>query len=1440
MVQFQPVVQEWFRDRFGEPTEPQSLGWPAIQRGENVLIAAPTGSGKTLAAFLCAIDRLVGQSTRQALSQSTQIVYISPLKALANDIRMNLLEPLEQIQQLGNSRGLDLSPIQALVRTGDTLARERARMTRTPPHILVTTPESLFILLTSRGGRTMLKETRTVIVDEIHALARDKRGAHLSLSLERLEDLTGLPLQRIGLSATQKPIREVAGFLTGPSRRARIIDVGHRRKMDLAIEVPGTERGAVISHETWDDVYNRITELIEEHRSTLVFVNTRRLTERLAHQLAQRLGESAVQAHHGSLSREIRLDVESRLKRGKLKAVVATASLELGIDVGWVDLVCQVGSTRNISLLLQRVGRSGHWKGAIPKGRIFPTTRDELLECAALVRSIHDGTLDRIIMPRRPLDILAQQMVAAAASREWGDDEMFTTFRRSASYRDLSRQEFDRILAMLSEGISTSRGRRGAYLHWDRIRGRIRPRRGAGLVAMTSGGAIPDRADFLVKEEPEDTVVGTLDEDFAVESSRGDIFLLGSTSWQIQRVESGTVRVRNAQGAPPTIPFWRGEAPGRTWELSESLSRLREEIVGASDAEAEEWLRKDCGLDQFGAIQAIQYVRAGAAALKMPPTLDCVVAERFFDESGGMQLVVHAPFGTRLNRAWGLALRKRFCRSFNFELQAAATDNGILVSLSDQHSFPLETIFSFLSTATVKEILIQALLDTPLFGTRWRWNACRALAVPRFAGGRKVPPPLQRMRSDDLLASVFPEQAACQENIQGDIEIPDHPLVRETLHDCLTEATDIEGLEEVLASIETGNIRATAVDTREPSPFSHEILNANPYAFLDDAPLEERRARAVRTRRNILPEEARELCDLDPAAIREVSAQAWPTIRDADELHDAFLTLGLMEESEVAPHPGFLQQLLAEDRVRRVRLPSASGEAGSDQATGYFASAERVRLIRMAYPGARFEPEGRCGDGEPIWERDRDLDHQKALTELVRSRLDASGPVTCDELCQRLLIPEADATASLHALEAEGHTLRGRFRPGVEEIEWCERGLLARIHRMTLGRLRRRIAPVTAAQFMRFLFRWQHLSPASRLHGEVGLSLILEQLQGYEAPAASWEMHLLRVRLHDYEPPLLDRACLSGLFTWGRLSNGFSRKTPNRTGVRMKPSRLTPISFFRREEMDHYLSLRSRDTGAGGSSLSHPAREVMGDLERWGASFLEDLVRGTGRLPLEVEEGLWELVRCGLVTADGFDNLRAIIDPSRRRGPQRPSRRRKRKPRVKPAAGRWTLLRGRRDREFESAGSTRDVEPMARQLLKRWGVVFRDLLAREPLAPSWRDLVQVYRRLEARGEIRGGRFVAGFYGEQFSLPEALEALRACRRLEPDGEVIRVSTADPLNLAGIILPGNRVRPTPGDFVFYRDGLPVGDQSNPPPGLPASAAPRVRGRSKPTFAASPPPT
>ena len=1436
---FQPVVQEWFRDRFGEPTEPQSRGWPAIQRGENVLIAAPTGSGKTLAAFLCAIDRLIGQSFRGELSQRTQIVYVSPLKALANDIRMNLLEPLEQIQQLGRSRGMELSPVQALVRTGDTLPRERARMTRNPPHILVTTPESLFILLTSRGGRKMLEETRTVIVDEIHALARDKRGAHLSLSLERLEDLTGSAFQRIGLSATQNPIREVAGFLTGPNRRARIIDVGHRRQMDLAIEVPGAERSAVISHETWDDVYNRITELIEEHRATLVFVNTRRLAERLAHQLAQRLGESAVQAHHGSLSREIRLDVEARLKRGELKGVVATASLELGIDVGWVDLVCQIGSTRNIALLLQRVGRSGHWKGAIPKGRIFPTTRDELLECAALVRSIHDGTLDRIIIPRCPLDILAQQMVAAAASREWGDDEMFSTFRRAASYRDLSRQDFDRMLAMLSEGISTRRGRRGAYLHWDRIRERIRPRRGAGLVAMTSGGAIPDTADFLVKEEPEDTVVGTLDEDFAVESSRGDIFLLGSTSWRIQRVESGTVRVRDAHGAPPTIPFWRGEAPGRTWELSHSLSRLREEIFRMSDEQAEERLRNDCGLDQFGAIQTIQYVRAGATALKTPPTLECIVAERFFDESGGMQLVVHAPFGTRLNRAWGLALRKRFCRSFNFELQAAATDNGILISLSDQHSFPLETIFSFLSTASVKEILIQALLDTPLFGTRWRWNACRALAVPRFAGGRKVPPPLQRIRSDDLLASVFPEQAACQENIQGDIAIPDHPLVQETLHDCLTEATDIEGLEEVLAGIETGKIRTAAVDTREPSPFSHEILNANPYAFLDDAPLEERRARAVRTRRNILPEEARDLCDLDPEAIREVSIQAWPTIRDADELHDAFLTLGLMEESEVAPHAELLQQLLAEDRVRRVRLPAASGESAPDPATGYFASAERARLIRMAYPGACFEPDDRSGADEPVWDRDRDLDHQKALTELVRSRLDSSGPLTCRELCRRLRIPEAGATAALHALEAEGHTLRGRFRPGAEETEWCERGLLARIHRMTLGRLRRRIAPVSAAQFMRFLFRWQHLSPSSRLHGEVGLSLILELLQGYEAPAASWETHLLKVRLHDYEPSLLDRACLSGLFTWGRLSNGISRESSNRTGARMKPNRLTPISFYRREEMDHYLSLRSPSNGTGNSSLSHPAREVLADLERWGASFLEDLVRGTGRLPVEVEEGLWELVRFGLVTADGFDNLRAIIDPSRRRGTHRPSRRRKRKPRVKPAAGRWTLLRGRSDGEIQPDSSTPDLEPLARQLLKRWGVVFRDLLAREPFAPPWRDLLQVYRRLEARGEIRGGRFVAGFYGDQFSLPEALEALRACRRLEPDGEVIRVATADPLNLAGIILPGNRVRPTPGDFLYYRDGLPAGDQANPPPGLPAGAASGIRTPRRPTIAASPPP-
>jgi ATP-dependent Lhr-like helicase len=1201
------------------------------------------------------------------------------------------------------------------------------------PHILVTTPESLYILLTAEKSRAMLKTTRTVIVDEIHAVADDKRGSHLALSLARLDALADKKPQRIGLSATVKPIEQVAEFL---SPHARIVNIGHRREMELAVEVPRDELGPVASNEMWAEIYDRLAELILTHRTTLVFVNTRRLSERVTHALAERLGVDIVLPHHGSLSRALRLNAEARLKSGELRAVVATASLELGIDIGSVDLVCQIGSPRSIAVGLQRVGRSGHWVGAKPHGRFFATTRDELIECAALVHSIRSGQLDKLEIPKAPLDILAQQIVAETAARDWQEEDLYALVRSTYPYRDLDRKHFDAIIEMLSEGISTQRGRSGAYLHRDQVNGRVRGRRSARLAAITSGGAIPDTANYSVVAEPDGKVVGTVDEDFAVESLAGDVFLLGTGSWRIKRVEPGCVRVDDARGAPPSVPFWNGEAPGRTFELSEAVGNVREEIAAHPDR-AMQFLIGDCGLDEGGAKQAVAYVLAGAVSLNAVPTQKTVVAERFFDEGGGMQLVIHAPFGSRINRAWGLALRKRFCRSFNFELQAAATDNGINISLTEQHAFPLELVFEFLKPQTVEHVLTQAMLDAPMFTARWRWNASRALAIPRFRGGRRVPPPIQRMRAEDLLASVFPDQVACAENLTGEIRIPDHPLVEETIDNCLHEAMDLAGLTRLLEDMESGAIRKVAIDNAEPSPFSHEILNANPYAYLDDAPLEERRARAVQLRRTLRTDVSGGAGILDPAAIATVAAESWPDVRDADELHDALLSLITLPP--VDEWREFFMQLTVTGRASVI-------ERGGKR---FWVATERLHLT-------------------------------SDLLLTVRGWMESLGPVTAASLAGTLAFPLDEIESALLKLESEGQVMRGRFSPDLPEgqTEWCNRRVLARIHRLTLGQLRREIEPVTAAQFQRFLFQWQHLNPRSRLHGVDGTLQIVRQLQGYEISAAAWEAEVLARRVARYEPEFLDQLCLSGEVMWARLSPhpAFEAAEPRR----VRPTRTAPIAIFLRESTDW---LAAPDPAAKVPMLSHAAREVLTQIEQRGASFFTDLVRATGRLASEVEDGLWELVAAGLVTADGFENLRSLVDTKRRRGEGRG-----RFSRPRHAAGRWALVR------HSGSAVTNDARALAfaDQLLARWGVLFRDLLARESLAPPWRDLLPVLRRKEAQGEIRGGRFVSGFSGEQFARPEALDLLRAIRRSASEAdEPLDIANADPLNLAGIILPGPRV-------------------------------------------------
>ena len=1442
LTHFDPLVREWFTSQLGSPTEPQVEGWPEIRSGRDVLISAPTGSGKTLAAFLICLDDLVRRARSALLPDETTVLYVSPLKALSNDIQKNLERPLREIYELAAQQGVEPAPIRTAVRTGDTKAWERQKMLTKPPHILVTTPESLFILLTAEKSRKMLQTVRTVIVDEIHAVADDKRGSHLALSLERLQALVSSEndsgengnasrrLQRIGLSATVNPIDEVARFLSRDfaSGEGRIISVGHRRKLELAVEVPKDELAAVASTEMWREVYDRLAELIRAHRTTLVFVNTRRLSERVTHQLQERLGEDVVLPHHGSLSRQLRLNAEQRLKEGQLRAVVATASLELGIDIGTVDLVCQIGSPRSIAVSLQRVGRSGHWVGATPKGHFFPTTRDELVECAALVRAIRKGELDRLEIPAAPLDILAQQIVAEVACNDYREEDLLALVRAAYPYRDLSQADFDAVVDILSEGIATSRGRSGAYLHRDRVNGRVRARRGARLAAITSGGAIPDNAQYLVVAEPEGTKIGSLDEDFAIESSVGDIFLLGTTSWRIRRVEPGRVRVEDAHGAAPTIPFWLGEAPGRTVELSQEVSAVREGVRQRLRPEsnstgngtgARDFLIEECSLDARGADQIVDYVRAGSGALGALPSQDTVVAERFFDEAGGMQLVVHAPFGSRINRAWGLALRKKFCRTFNLELQAAATDNGLVISLTEQHAFPLELVFEFVRVASLEHVLTQALLDSPMFNSRWRWNVSRALAVPRFSGGRKVPPPIQRMRSDDLMAAVFPDQAACAENLTGEIRIPDHPYVRETIDNCLYEAMDLNGLRALVARLEAGEIKTVAIETAEPSPFSHEILNANPYAYLDDAPLEERRARAVQMRRSLSPDMLDGPAALDADAVAQVADEAWPVVRDADELHDALLTLVTLPP--VPEWEEFHETLCRDRRATTLWIDGAP----------LWVAAERLNWVDPLHPGAERSPEIEAVDSGRAAPDSREA----AATEVLRGWLDSTVPATATGLAERLSLPPTLVEAGLARLEAEGQILRGRFasdgddEPDSKEPQWANRRLLARIHRLTLGRLRREIEPVSSADFMRFLLRWQHATLGARLHGVDGVLQVVKQLQGYEIPAAAWESQILPRRIVDYKPELLDRLCLAGEVTWGRLSphpaftapsvgaapsGGESANTNGDAATeqprnrRVRPTRAAPITVFLREDTSWLLreSKAAADSEMRGA-LSHPAREVLAALEARGASFFTDLVRATGRLPSEVEDGLWELVVAGLVSADGFENLRALTDPKRRRGEGRG-----RNARPRHAAGRWALLKETTAPDPEPPRDTDPTEAFARQLLARWGVVFRDMVQRETLAPSWRDLLVVLRRMEARGEIRGGRFASAFVGEQFALPEAVDLLRSVRRTPPQDEEVVLGAADPLNLIGAVLPGRRVSSSATEVVRLRNGVPV--ESDPP--------------------------
>ncbi|WP_404440330.1 DEAD/DEAH box helicase [Stutzerimonas chloritidismutans] len=1434
LAAFHPAVATWFGRSFPAPTPAQARAWPLIRAGQSTLVAAPTGSGKTLTAFLAAIDQLVQQGLADGgLADRTSVLYVSPLKALSNDIHVNLEQPLAGISAELQGLGLPALEIRTAVRTGDTPQAERAAMRKRVPHILVTTPESLYVLLGSDSGRQMLAGVRSVIVDEIHAIAGNKRGSHLALSLERLEALCAGLLVRVGLSATQKPIEAVANFLVGAGRRCEIVDVGHGRARDLALEVPPVPLEAVLNNDVWELVYDRLAALAGEHRTTLVFVNTRRMAERAARHLSERLGNAVVAAHHGSLAREQRLDAEQRLKRGELRLLVATASLELGIDIGDVELVCQLGSPRSISAFLQRVGRAGHQVGGVSKGRLFPSSRDDLIECAALLDSVRRGELDTLIIPVAPLDVLAQQIVAEVSCQEWQEVALLELIRRAMPYRTLSDDRFQALLAMLAEGYTTRHGARGAYLHRDLVNRSLRGRRGGRLTALTSGGTIADNSDYSVLLEPQGFNIGTVNEDFAVESLAGDVFQLGNTSYRIIKIESGRVRVEDAQGMPPNIPFWLGEAPGRSDELSAAVARLRGEIderlteaearrselarepgaaevspfasklapTGAEGADASDgssrlqtaidWLTGTLDLPDAAARQIVEYLARARSALGALPTQQRLVMERFFDESGGTQLVIHSPYGSRINRAWGLALRKRFCRTFNFELQAAATEDAIILSLSISHSFPLDEVWRYLRSNSAEAVLIQALLDAPLFGVRWRWNAITALALPRMAGGRKVAPQLQRMKSEDLLASVFPDQVACLENIVGEREVPDHPLVAQTLDDCLHEAMDSRGWLALLQRIESGTIALLARDLPAPSPLAMEVLGARPYAFLDDAPLEERRTQAVLNRRWADPESGDDLGALDVAAIEAVRAEAWPQARNPDELHEALMGLGCIADDEAKAErdwPAWLAELARGGRATRLQVANERA---------LWLPLERLALGHAIYPAAPGEPALTLLPGFDEVPAEDD-----AVVELVRARLTAFGPLPVSLIARPLALPASTVALALTRLESEGYVLRGRFTPGASENEWCERHLLARIHRYTVKRLRREIEPVERADFMRFLFDWQHLSEATRMEGRDALGTIVEQLEGFQAAAGAWESELLPARLKDYGGTWLDELCRSGRIVWTRLAG--------RIKASSGPVRGTPIVLLPRRQLTAWYALAS---DAPQPELSSRAQRVLETLQAQGALFFDELQQDARLLRSELEDALGELVAVGLVNADSFAGLRALLAPAAKRS--RSSRQSRGGAFIggMADAGRWALVRKGTPAPVETSVRRPALDPealehIAMTLLRRYGVVFWRLLVREAdWLPPWRDLLRVYHRLEARGEIRGGRFVAGVPGEQFALPEAVGLLREVRKRAADGEMIAISAVDPLNHVGTLLPGERVPAVAGNRILYRDGVPL---------------------------------
>jgi ATP-dependent Lhr-like helicase len=1353
---FLPFVRRWFGQTFSEPTVAQREGWPAIASGCDTLIVAPTGSGKTLATFLWALDHLHRLGLEGRLGDRVYVVYVSPLRALNNDIEKNLREPLAGLRAAALADGLRPPEVRVAVRTGDTLAAQRQAMTRRPPHILITTPESLYILLTAERFRPALAQARFVIVDEIHALLGGKRGSHLALSLERLQALVearepGARPQRIGCSATVRPIEEALAFLTGATgREARVIDAGFSRALDLEVVAPVDDFLTASSDTIWDSALQQLAELVQAHRTTLVFAQSRRAAERLARDLNDRIGDGRVAAHHGSLSRRARLEAENRLKNGELQALVATSSLELGIDVGAIDLVVQVQSPRNVAAGLQRVGRAGHQLGSVSKGRILVTKGEELMEAAAVVRSIRERTLDRMVMPEAPLDVLAQQIVAAVAAESITVDVLYARFRQAAPYRSLGREDFMSVVQALSEPLPAEVKGVTPRLLWDRVNDRLHARRGSRFLALTSGGTIPDAGLYDVFVADTDLKVGTLDEEFVTESLPGDVFLLGSNPWRIVKVRAGRVLVEDARGMSPTIPFWKGEHPSRSYELGLAVGRLRRDAAERLDAlDFAHWAMTECGCDRRAA-SAMQawLIKAGEVLDGIPDDRGLVV-ESFADEMGGRHAMIHSVFGMRVNGAWGMALREKVRRVFGLAAEASHVDDGILLSFAPGQVPPApERLLTLVAPEEVEGLLGRALIGSPLFGTRFRHAAVRALFIARTQGGQRVPAYLLRLKADALMEAVG-----------GQAEFP---IVAETLRECFHDALDVPRLKRLLERLHDGELWKRHVDAALPSPFVYPLLLAWDWAYLDAGHAEERRSDVVLMRKAWSAAPG----PLQPEIVTAVEAQLQRTAperqaRDSNELAAALDDLGDLTDEEVADRVtaapgGLLAALAAEGRVTTVTL------GGNRRA---WIPATDAALY-AALPG------------------------EVALERVALRALRTRGPLTALWVSQRYGANLDATTRVLEGLAARGLVRRAEFMPGTTDPQYVHVAVLAEIQRRQVHARRVPRPLATPEQLSASLLRRHHLHPDHRLAGPPGVLAALELLQGEDLPIRVWEQALLPARVEGYEREWLDRLGLAGEIVWTVFE-----------GRNVDPRRAGRVGVALRENLGW---LRERP---GPPPAVDPAiKNVFLHLQLRGASFVQDLARATGLATAETLAALWELFWAGLVSPDSFSAIVAGTTPSR---PAVPSIRRRRRrgqargllPRL-PVVGRWSALG-----DDEALAPEEREEARAQLLLSRYGVV-----ARELADGDWSTLRHTLLRMEYGGEVVRGYFVEGLSGEQYAQASALDDLQVpARRAEPH---VLVNMLDPANVwpraFALVRPdGMRAGATriPTSWLVFRAGRPV---------------------------------